>query len=76
MSIVSLSSDKDDTDSKSNGSNSSDYEQYDEIQNNEIPNISKWTKDEVFGYLKEVLPQNIIDQIIKYVRYYLLIYKK
>ncbi|XP_022174070.1 histone-lysine N-methyltransferase 2A-like [Myzus persicae] len=66
MSIVSLSSDKDDTDSKSNGSNSSDYEQYDEILNNEIPNISKWTKDEVFGYLKEVLPQNIIDQIIKY----------
>lgn len=65
-SIVCISSDEDDTDSKSYKSySSSDYEEYNEIKNNDnIPNISKWTKDQVFEYLSEHLSQEIIDQII------------
>jgi len=71
-SIVSISSDEYDTDSKSNRSYScsSDYEKYDTYKNNDIPNITKWNKDQVFKYLADVLPKGIIDQIIKYVRYY------
>ncbi|KAL5238876.1 hypothetical protein ACI65C_006286 [Semiaphis heraclei] len=71
FSIASISSDETDTDSKSNRSNSStDYEKDDEFHNNKIPNISNWTKKQVFDYLTEVLPQEIIDEIITYVRYY------
>jgi len=74
-SVASISSDENDTDSKSNRSYSStDYEENDEFHNNKIPNISKWTKNQVFDYLTEILPQEIIDKIIKYVRYYLFIY--
>lgn len=71
-SIQSISSDEYDTDSKSNRSYScsSDCEIYDSEQNNSIPNITKWNKDQVFKYLADVLPKEIIDQIIKYVRYY------
>lgn len=72
-SIVSISSDESsDTDSKSyrSYSSSSDYESYDEYQNNDIPNILKWTKDQVLEYLAEFLSQEIIDQIKEYVRYY------
>ncbi|CAI6363822.1 unnamed protein product [Macrosiphum euphorbiae] len=67
-SIQSISSDEDDTDSKSNRSYScsSDCEIYDSDQNNSIPNITKWNKDQVFKYLADVLPKEIIDQIIKY----------
>ncbi|XP_029345573.1 uncharacterized protein LOC100166730 [Acyrthosiphon pisum] len=67
-SVVSISSDEYDTDSKSNRSYScsSDYEKYDAYQNNNIPNITKWNKDQVFKYLADLLPQEIIDQIIKY----------
>jgi len=69
---VSISSDEYDSDSKSNRSYSysSDNEKYDAYQNNSIPNIIKWNKDQVFEYLADHLPQEIIDQIIKYVRYY------
>jgi len=69
---VSISSDEYDTDSKSyvSYSCSSDYEKYDACQNNDIPNITKWTKEQVLEYLAEFLPQEIIDQIKKYVRYY------
>jgi len=70
-SIVSISSDENDTDSKSNRSYSStDYGKDDEFHNNKIPNISYWTKEQVFDYLTEVLPKEIIDKIITYVRYY------
>jgi len=66
--IMSISSDTDDTDSESNISdNSSEYYKYDESQ---IPNISRWTKKQVFEYLLEKLPKVIVHQIIKYVRYY------
>lgn len=75
---MSISSDEYDTDSNSNISYScsSDYEKYNAYKNYNIPSIIKWNKDQVFEYLAEVLPQEIIDQIIKYVRYYKLIYKK
>jgi len=71
-SIVSISSDEYDTDSKSyrSYSCSSDYEKYDVYQDNNTPNILKWTKDQVLEYLAEFLSQEIIDQIKKYVRYY------
>jgi len=69
-SIVSISSDENDTDSKSNRSYSSpNGEKDDEFDDSKIPNITKWTKNQVFDYLTEVLPQGIIDQIIKFVRY-------
>jgi len=35
-----------------------------------------YQNSQVFDYFTEVLPQEIIDQIIKYVRYYQLICKK
>jgi len=67
-SIMSISSDTDDTDSESNISdNSSECYKSDESQ---IPNISRWTKKQVFEYLLEKLPKAIVHQIIKYVRYY------
>jgi len=71
-SIVTISSDEYDTDSKSNRSDScsSDDEKNDAHQNNGIPNIIKWNKDQVIEYLTDLLPKEIIDQIIKYVRYY------
>ncbi|XP_060857446.1 histone-lysine N-methyltransferase 2A-like [Metopolophium dirhodum] len=63
-SIVSISSDSDDTGSESNTSdNSSEYYKYDKPQ---IPNISKWTKKQVFEYLSEKLPKETAHQIIKY----------
>ncbi|KAL4092007.1 hypothetical protein QTP88_026592 [Uroleucon formosanum] len=75
-SIMSISSDEYDTDSNSNISYScsSDYEKYNAYKNYNIPSIIKWNKDQVFEYLAEVLPQEIIDQIIKYVLYYEVFY--
>jgi len=67
-SSMSVSSKTNDTDSESDRSDSSsEYKKDDETQ---IPNISKWTKQQVCEYLIENLPKEIIDQIIKYVRYY------
>ncbi|XP_025208031.1 uncharacterized protein LOC112603595 [Melanaphis sacchari] len=64
-SIMSLSSDEDDTCSRSNKSySSSDYEQYDDFHDNDIPNVLKWNKDQLFEYLSEHLPKEIIDQLI------------
>lgn len=65
---MSLSSDEDDTDSESSISDSSSgYNENDEF---EIPNISKWNQQQVFEYLSEKLPKEIVHQITKFVRYY------
>lgn len=70
-SVMTLSSDEDDTFSRSiRSSSSSDNEQYDDIHTNDIPNVLKWNKDQVMDYFKEHLPQEIIDHLVNFVRYY------
>jgi len=62
-SIMSITSDEDDTESESNSLSEYVY------QKTIIPNISKWTKQQVLEYLIKKLPKEIIQQINKYVSY-------
>ncbi|XP_026823358.1 uncharacterized protein LOC113561247 [Rhopalosiphum maidis] len=66
-SVMSISSDEDDTGSRSSSSDSStDYDKYEDFHNTEIPNVSKWNKEQIFEYLSERLPQEIVDHLIHF----------
>lgn len=68
-SVMSISSDENDTGSKSSSSDSStDYDQYEDYHNTEIPNVSKWSKEELIEYLSKRLPQEIVDHLSHFVR--------